>query len=290
MRPGSRSRSCPTARAAAPCRSPRTRSSGPGQLVPMPLRQAVICRATARPCAGSAYIAEGRHREWLAGRTTAPDAAQPSGSRSTRDQAVRASARRTTPERWLVGAGPRRRRSSRRRRARRRRGGPRRRRGRGRAPGSRAGRGPRVGRKTSCWCSAAVPALMAPPARLAFSASRSPGDCTWRATWLDRGTPAPPAPRRPPSARRGRRAAASSTSPRRARHVRVRPADSVPSATASGRRWSSGRRAGTAAPACGPPPGRRRSRRTRRVDAEVHGAGAPRRRSAVHGTGGRAPS
>ena len=66
---GSRSRSCPTARAAAPCRSPRTRSEGPAGSCRCRCGSSASCRATGRRCAGSAYIAEGRHREWLAGVT-----------------------------------------------------------------------------------------------------------------------------------------------------------------------------------------------------------------------------
>ena len=42
-------------------------TTGPGRIVPMPLRQALIRPRNREALRRLAYIAEGRHREWLAG-------------------------------------------------------------------------------------------------------------------------------------------------------------------------------------------------------------------------------
>ena len=41
--------------------------TGPGRLVPMPVRQATILPRNREALRRLAYVAEGRHREWLAG-------------------------------------------------------------------------------------------------------------------------------------------------------------------------------------------------------------------------------
>ena len=150
------------------------------------------------------------------------------GSSGARTPTSRLGGHRHRPHRSVAEPVVQRRRPGRRwcrgRRARRRRGGPRPSRGRARRSPVSARPSPGTGRKTSCWCSWAVPPLMAPPTRLASRASSSRGPRTRRASDARRRSPGPAARSGPAS---GRRSARSRRGPRprgcRRRRRRRRP-------------------------------------------------------------------
>ena len=67
VRRASRSRSCPTGPGSCTVSHRRGRVSGPGTIVPLPVRQVMILPRNREALRRLALIAEGRHREWLAG-------------------------------------------------------------------------------------------------------------------------------------------------------------------------------------------------------------------------------